>query len=132
MQKIKEFIESKKGQDVLIILIIVLVGIISFWLGRLSKEGEGTKGINIQYSDLSASPIFAEKDATEEISASLENKNEPLNINLKNYFASSRGSKYYPTSCSAGKNIKIENRIYFETREEAENAGYSLSSSCKG
>jgi hypothetical protein len=46
------------------------------------------------------------------------------------YFASSRGKKYYSINCSAGKTIKVENRIYFATSAEAEGAGYELSGSC--
>ena len=38
MQKIKLFIESEKGEDILVVLIVILVGIGSFELGRLSKS----------------------------------------------------------------------------------------------
>mgnify|MGYP001583426826 FL=1 len=52
-------------------------------------------------------------------------------LNSGNYFASSRGTKYYSLGCSAGKTIKEENRIYFATSTEAQGAGYELSSSCQ-
>ena len=47
------------------------------------------------------------------------------------YFASKMGHKYYSISCSAGKTIKLENRIYFSSASQAESAGYTLSSGCK-
>ncbi|MBY0376736.1 metal-binding protein, partial [Patescibacteria group bacterium] len=46
------------------------------------------------------------------------------------FFASNRGNKYYPLSCSAGKTIKQENRVFFDSASAAESAGYTLSSSC--
>jgi hypothetical protein len=45
--------------------------------------------------------------------------------------ASKIGHKYYSIGCSAGKTIKLENRIYFSTNIEAENAGFTLSSGCR-
>lgn len=38
MEKIKQFMISEMGKDILIVMIIVLVGLGSFQLGRLSKE----------------------------------------------------------------------------------------------
>ena len=49
---------------------------------------------------------------------------------LYHYFASKKGKKNYSAGCSAGKTIKEANRIYFDTASEAQNAGYTLSSSC--
>jgi len=41
MEKIKQFIVSEKGKDIIVVLIVILVGLASFQLGRLSKEAEG-------------------------------------------------------------------------------------------
>jgi hypothetical protein len=125
MEKIKQFIESEKGKDIMIVIIIILVGLGSFELGRLSKTSKSS-GIKIEYPNnekgvLGANVITSMPDAKLSTAQSSE----------KNFFASSRGSKYYSITCSAGKTIKQENRVYFDTREEAERAGYTLSSSCK-
>ena len=134
MEKIKQFfnetMQSEKGKDILIVIIVVLVGLGSFELGRLSKENS-SKGIRIEYGDQAGNAI----SATESIGNLSQNaKIDPIIQNSnsvgKTFFASSRGSKYYTISCSAGKTIKQENRIYFTTGEEAERAGYTLSSSC--
>ncbi|MCF7863156.1 MAG: hypothetical protein K9L98_04090 [Candidatus Pacebacteria bacterium] len=61
----------------------------------------------------------------------LELKLVSLSNSNKSYFASKKGKKYYPVGCSAGKSIKIENRVYFSTEAEAKKAGYEMSSSCK-
>ncbi|MBI3305675.1 hypothetical protein HYZ82_00905 [Candidatus Nomurabacteria bacterium] len=126
MEKIKQFIESDKGKDVLTVLVVILVGLGAFLLGRLSKEND-TSGIKIEYqgtqSDLDANAISS-LISVKEISTSQNSVD-------KNFFASNRGTKYYSIGCSGGKTIKQENRVYFDTREEAEKAGYELSSSCR-
>jgi hypothetical protein len=129
MQKIKLFIESEKGKDIMIIIIVVLVGISSFYLGRLSHE-TSTNGVKIEYTSQEASAIGSTKTNIEQISLN-PSISEKINNNVRgSYFASKKGKKYYPIGCSAGKSIKKENRIYFNTANEAENAGFSLSRSC--
>jgi len=124
MEKIKRFLESEKGKDVLIVCIVILVGLGSFELGRLSKGNESS-GIQIEYPEgLEQNPSQAANSVS---SLQFREKSSAG----KNFFASSRGSKYYSIGCSAGKTIKQENRIYFATKEEAERAGYELSSSCQ-
>jgi len=142
MEKIKPFInnciESEKGKDFMIVLIVIFIGIGSFFLGRLSKvQNNDIKDIKIEYptnyqENTSASPIQADLS---QIKANIgQNTTQTTIATAKqagNYFASSRGKKYYTISCSAGKTIKQENRIYFATSTEAEKAGYSLSTSCQ-
>ncbi len=125
MEKIKYFLESEKGKNILIILVIILVGLGSFELGRMSVK-EVKNDSNIGFSSQEANVI---KSTQNEL---LEQKYEfkGVDLNGKEYFASKRGSKYYPFGCSAGKSIKEENRIYFSNEEEAIKAGYSKSSSC--
>lgn len=122
-QRIKQYIDSDNGRDVLVIIIIILVGVGAFELGRLSNT-DGSSGLKIEYSN----------DEKANAIKSVENINY-LNlekqVKIKNFFASKKGSKYYSLSCSGGKTIKEENRVYFDTREEAEGAGYELSNSCR-
>lgn len=129
MQKIKQFIESDKGKDILVISIIILVGLGSFGLGRLSKNTDG--GLKIDYNDQKANIVDSLSQTNNVIDLNKNNLPKSVKINSGNFFASSRGSKYYSISCGAGKTIKQSNRIYFNTKDEAEKAGYDLSSSCK-
>ena len=119
MQKIKQFLENETGKDVLIVIIVILVGLGSFGLGRLSKKAQN-EGLRVEYTNEGASVIN-----------SLNTSENDLKQTSNAFFASSKGTKYYSVTCSAGKTIKQENRIYFNTREEAEGAGYELSSSCR-
>lgn len=142
MEKIKQFfnktIQSEKGKDILIVIIVILVGLGSFELGRLSKE-KISSGIKILPAMTEKYPNQENQDANKKTSQATNvistTNNIPravfdTSVNDKNFFASNRGSKYYTLGCSAGKTIKQENRIYFMTGEEAQIAGYALSSSC--
>ena len=112
---------SEQGKDIFTVIIVILVGLGSFGLGRLSKNSQNP-GIKIEYpNELQNQP--ANVISTQKI--------ENTDSADKTFFASNRGTKYYSVGCSAGKTIKQENRIYFNTREEAEKAGYELSSSCQ-
>ncbi|MFA6301290.1 MAG: Ada metal-binding domain-containing protein [Candidatus Paceibacterota bacterium] len=120
MEKIKHFIEGEKGKDILVVIIVILVGLGSFELGRLSRENS-SGGLKIDYPG-QGNVTMANQTANTISAVSTQN--------VKKFFASSRGTKYYTISCSAGKTIKQENRVWFDTGEEAEQAGYTLSSSC--
>ena len=127
---INKCIESEKGKDILTVAIVILVGLGSFGLGRLSKQAS-SPGIKIEYTGQESNVVASE-------AVNPYNSSNTPNISQKtqetisgNYFASNRGQKYYPVGCSAGKTIKQENRIYYATSAEAEKAGYTLSSSCK-
>lgn len=126
MEKIKQFLESDKGKDILVVIIIILVGLGSFELGRLSKNNSNN-GIKIEYPDQEASIV----GSINENSFNLNNLENSQKLISGNFFASNRGTKYYSISCSAGKTIKEENRIYFNTSTEAQSAGYELSTACK-
>ena len=115
-QLINEFIGSERGKDILTVFIVILVGLGSFELGRLSKENSSS-GIKIEYLNQDLNQGASVVLATESTN--------------KTFFASKQGTKYYSIGCSAGKTIKQENRIYFATSGEAERAGYELSSSCR-
>ncbi len=126
---VKQFLDSSKGKDILVVIIIVLTGMASFELGRLSKS-DPEEGIRIEYpnqpTNLSANVISADNTSNNDFLNTAQAASAD-----KKFFASSKGSKYYPVGCSAGKTIKQANRVYFSTREAAEKAGYELSSSCR-
>ena len=72
MEKIKlitNWIESEKGKDILTVIIVVLVGLGSFELGRLSKENSSS-GIKIKYPNQQKASAFS---AIESYSSLLQN-----------------------------------------------------------
>jgi hypothetical protein len=53
-------------------------------------------------------------------------------IQTKNLVASKSGTKVYYVWCSGVSRIKPENKVYFDTVEEALNKGYKPASNCPG
>ncbi len=145
MEKIKQFAMSEKGMNVSIVLVLILVSGGSFWLGRLSIKNS-PKSASVPITDRASTqtadvanfiPITDNQSDTKptqviKTSTTTTNSTNSRDPQNKAFFASSRGTKYYSiTGCSGGKTISPENKIYFYTAEEAEKAGYVLSSSCK-
>ncbi len=135
MEKIKQFMEGERGKTILFVFIVLLVGLASFELGRLSKS-TSNGGVKVEY------PNSLPNQSANAINALETTKSTPVGktstgttykkstLDQQIFFASKRGNKYYPENCPAGKTLKQENRVYFGTRAEAEAAGYTLSSSC--
>ncbi|MCF7833945.1 MAG: hypothetical protein K9M40_01575 [Candidatus Pacebacteria bacterium] len=126
-------IETDKGGLLLVALVLLLMISSSFVLGRLSKSFQ-SPGISLSQQNFSPESVFEPILGTSLgpiEGKDLELKLVSLSNSNKSYFASKKGKKYYPVGCSAGKSIKIENRVYFSTEAEAKKAGYEMSSSCK-
>ncbi len=131
--------------DILLSLIIIIVGSVSFLLGRLSVSEKTTK-IH-QTANLIESQITV---ATSTTSPTVPTPNQNiLNIQSSpqvvptqpqkpvvnidgNYVASKSGTKYHLPWCSGAKRITDANKVWFKTKEEAEKAGYQPAANCKG
>lgn len=95
-----------------LILVVFLVALSSFGLGRLSASE-------------------ASKPAVSVSQASLET--EPQGMALGGLVVGSRsGTAYHFPWCSGALQIKPENRVWFASEEAAQTAGYTPSKSCKG
>ena len=114
MEKIKRIItyslESEKGKDILIVIIVILVGLGSFELGRLSKSGSNAD-IKIEYPDQNANVISSVESSnllpvrnTSHNDAGGQNyKTSSKETSIgKTFFFFFYGSKYYSFCCSAG------------------------------
>jgi len=117
IQEISEKI--KLGAELYVVFIIVLVSFASFGLGRLSVK---TDVSNTIYPSITSAQV-----ALPEISASNIEVSEE-----KYYIASKNGTVYHLPWCPGAGRIKDENKIWFESKEDAENAGYRPAANCKG
>jgi DNA/RNA endonuclease YhcR with UshA esterase domain len=48
----------------------------------------------------------------------------------QNFVASKKGTRFYPVDCKSSARIKPENKIYFNTADDAQRAGLTLASGC--
>jgi hypothetical protein len=120
--KIKALTLKVGFEGFIMILIIILVGLAGFGLGRLSTAGE-TNPIIIQTGE-SATPQFPISNSAPQTLTGAENSSSG------NIVASKNGTKYYFSWCSGVGRIQDQNKVYFTTEQEAIDAGYSKASGC--
>ena len=121
-------------------VLIILIAFSSFGLGRASvtaaipqnkpKIGlEQQKANSVQAMQTQATNTAANetKDQTSKGIEGSTATNGP-----QTYVASKNGTKYHLLYCPGAKQIKEANKIYFSTKEEAQKAGYTPASNCKG
>ncbi|OGC88219.1 hypothetical protein A3D70_02605 [Candidatus Adlerbacteria bacterium RIFCSPHIGHO2_02_FULL_54_18] len=96
-------------------IVLVLVGLGAFGLGRLSVAGEERPRL-----------IINNAPSTQTAAAAAFPKGQGA------YVASKSGTKYYLPSCSAATRIKEENKVWFDSIEEAQAVGYEPAANCPG
>lgn len=125
-EKIKPTTGSTDRRDVILVAIMVVLAAGSFGLGRLSKSSVGGPGVTLQAVSL---PQAAATQAGLQNLADMS-KSSP-NASIGAIFGSKNGTKYYWATCSGSSRIKEENKVFWSSEEEAREAGYEKSSTCK-
>jgi len=119
-----------------IAVVIVLVAITSFFLGRISIL-EGNKEA-IKVYDLSNATENLSGTGNTETSGNSTSNPSTLNsaaaavASGETVVASKNGTKYHYPWCPGAKQISDKNKITFNSIEEARAAGYTPASNCKG
>lgn len=116
-------------KNLFLIFLIVLIALLSFQLGRISKLASQP----IRIEKASIQEIF-QPDANVRINAndtnSIENRGvERIDFRVVASKKSTSG-KYHFLWCPGAKQIKEENKIFFNSEKEAISAGYSLAGNC--
>lgn len=70
-------------------------------------------------------PIIIEKELLTNLQPITQEKEE------RGFVASSKGKYYYPIDCPLAKNLSEKNKIFFNTKEEAESKGYIFNPRCQ-
>ena len=105
------YLTEKINPIVYLTLLTVIVGLLGFGLGRLSKLEDRKV------------PIVIKNEGAITAGASKY---------IASYVASKTGSSYYFPWCIGVKKIKEANKIWFDTEEEALSAGYNKAANCRG
>jgi len=121
--RLKESLKIK--EDLFVALLIVLVGLASFGLGKLSViEAEKTP-ISIANDGQTAGNMPG--------SANTSGTSTGQAVTGQGIvFGSKTGTKYYYPSCSGAGRIKPENRVWFPTIAAAKAAGLTPAANCPG
>ena len=144
--RIPEFPKLFKGQggfasgpalDLYLALLLILVGVLSFILGRYSQsaaQAEGVRICTVEESVLSAQGVDASQGGGLETQVPAVTPSTQVGAVAAqgNFVASKSGKAYHLPWCPGAGRIKAENRVWFATKEEAEAAGYAPAGNCKG
>lgn len=94
-----------------LIIILILVSLASFGMGRMSVLDKINREEEVEFIIPELSSIIDDFSGF-------------------SYLASVNGTKYYKRGCRSANRIKEENRIYFKTSTDAIKSGYGASSTC--
>tara|TARA_B100000508_G_scaffold60333_1_gene47083 strand:+ start:130886 stop:131230 length:345 start_codon:yes stop_codon:yes gene_type:complete len=111
---IPERLQKLKGllsKDFIILMTLVLTSGISFSFGYLAGKDTIKQEVFIDTSAAVYNAQIGEKGA---------------------FVGSISGTKYHLLHCSGAKRIKEENKVYFDTKEDAQLAGYAPAANCEG
>ncbi len=111
---IQKLVQIIKGvpQEVLVVLLVCLVGMVSFFLGRMSVLYETRTAVSsIEMVDMTAIPP------------------RPLGGMV---VGSKTGSKYHFPWCPGALQIAEKNQVWFTDEKEARRRGYAPAGNCKG
>ncbi len=120
-EKIKLIYAFLNSRDFFFSAVIVLVGFASFGLGRLSLLDSEREQVRVE-STLIAGVGGAKTEEEEKGSIALGGQ----------VVASKTGAKYHFPWCAGASQIAEKNKIWFDSVEEAQKAGYAPASNCKG
>ena len=119
-EKLKSFIADDTFFTAILML---LVGVVSFGLGRQSvEEVAGAQSFNQPAGVVFIQPKNSVEIAGEEESGAI----------VAQVVVSKSGTKYHLLTCSGAKTIKEENKVYFESSAKAKAAGYMPAANCEG
>lgn len=131
---------ENNGQKILIFLALIVVSLASFRAGQTSEKTRQTSNIKISLTRPESSNPQKNKEklikkvvgtTTDKVSSGREKKVEIEESEEKCLYVGSKNSnKYHLLTCRYAQNIKEENRRCFNSREEAEKAGYVGANCC--
>ncbi len=129
-----------ENDEVFVAILLLLVAVTAFGLGRMSVEvpetagGQSAQTIESEMTSKKEG-VFQDQDEVEGPLQEVE-KEVPQSVGematSTMYIGSKNGTKYHLPWCPGAKQIKEENKIFFTSKSEAEDAGYTPSANCKG
>ena len=148
-EKIKSLgIQVFKNRDLFPAVVVLLVGVTSFGLGRLSVELPSSVDSRHLVSvsqpaqavgnETILEPVHTDaraswtSDSAVASGAVRSTTAGTLSNSQKKYVGSKNGTKYYLPSCGGVRHIAEGNKVWFGSKEEATAAGYTPAANCKG
>lgn len=128
LKRVKDKIKPLED-DIILVTVVIFVALIAFGLGRLSAVLEKKTPIKIE----AQASLFASQNSQLTDAKGEQGTTSPSTSVVDGLLVASKtGAKYHFPWCSGALRIKEENKVWFKSREEAEKAGYTPASNCKG
>ncbi len=107
----------------ILIIGVILISLISFGAGRLTRQ---------PIEDGPELTINTVQDAARKTSTEITNENLKQEVPKIQIIGNKNSKLYHYPWCSGAKNMKEENKVFFNSIEEAKKAGYKPASNCPG
>ncbi len=125
LEKLKSLLAN---DAVFMAILLVLVAVVSFGLGRQSVVANGTFSLNTHSDQFeSQSGVLLTKTPLPVSDISTSTKEAEARV-----LGSRTGTKYHLPSCPGAAQIKDENKVFFDSIALAKAAGYSPAANCPG
>jgi hypothetical protein len=126
--QIKQFI-TRNERELVLLLGVILISLISFAAGRLTAPGAEKQPIGVEHVSASAklnSAFVSQNSISGDSLQALQGRT------AGQFVASKNSTKYHLPGCTGAKRIAEHNKIWFNSKEEAESLGYQPASNCPG
>ena len=130
LRRIKRWTQERH-HDLLVAVVVFLVGLLSFGLGRLSAAWPEGGAIAIEPAETDPNGQPPTRRLSDTASPAAETA-AIIDATAGAFVASKSGSAYHLPGCPGAKQIKPENRVWFQTRADAERVGYRPAANCPG
>ncbi|MEI7480279.1 MAG: hypothetical protein WCJ59_01505 [bacterium] len=130
--KTTSFIESDLWKDIAIVAILVLVGLASYGLGRISIYEDKKPKVEVKdiICPISGQNVSISGSFIKGVKTSVSENTQNTQLGTTTIIASKNGTKYHYSWCPGAKQISEANKIWFNTIDEARTAGYTPASNC--
>ena len=123
LTKLKNFVKTN-GSDIFIVMTVILVALISFGIGRLTApKTEPILIKNLEQGSVEDLNIEQSVSAPTDVGTT---------VDKDKVVGSKNSDKYHLPECPGAKQINEQNKIWFDSIEAAEKAGYKPAGNCPG
>jgi len=112
-------------EDIFIVISIILIGLAGFGLGKLSALEKSRGAVEIKPVSVAVPTETIVQNQSAAVMVATEGAKGLL-------VASKSGAKYHFPWCAGASQIAEKNKIWFDSYEAAQKAGYTAASNCKG
>jgi hypothetical protein len=119
---------------VLSVGIMLVVSLSSFVLGRMSIEHTSTlpEPVPMTITTATTTEVVRSNETNTHTSIQVDTASSTSPVTEGTYVGSRKGTKYHLPWCAGAKTISAENKVWFQSKEEAASRGYTPAQNCKG